>query len=45
VSEIGDELGLSAKTVSTFRSRILRKLGQRHNADLTRYALKHGLIE
>ena len=45
VSEGARELGLSVKTVSTFRTRILEKLGLRHNAELTRYALKHGLVE
>lgn len=45
VSEIARELSLSVKTVSTFRRRVLEKLGLRHNADLTRYAIKHGLVE
>ena len=45
VSEIADSLALSVKTVSTFRSRILEKLDLRHNAEITRYALKHGLVE
>lgn len=45
VSESARELGLSVKTVSTFRTRILEKLGLSHNAELTRYALKHGLVE
>ena len=45
VSEIADSLALSVKTVSTYRSRILEKLGLRHNAEITRYALKHGLVE
>lgn len=45
VGDIARELSLSVKTISTFRSRILRKLSLRHNADLTRYALKHGLVE
>jgi DNA-binding NarL/FixJ family response regulator len=44
VSEIAAELGLSAKTVSTYRSRILEKMGVASNADLVRYAAKHGLI-
>jgi DNA-binding NarL/FixJ family response regulator len=35
---------VSPKTVSTYRSRLLRKLRLRNNADLVRYALEHGLI-
>lgn len=45
VSEIAEELFLSAKTVSTYRSRILEKMGMKTNADLTYYAIKHGLIQ
>jgi DNA-binding NarL/FixJ family response regulator len=45
VTEIASALALSVKTVSTFRRRVLEKLGLRHNADLTRYAMRHGLIE
>lgn len=44
-SEIAEVLALSVKTVSTYRSRILEKLGLRHNAEITRYALRHGLVE
>ena len=43
--EIARELGLSSKTVSTYRSRILEKLGAERNADLTRYAIRHGMLE
>lgn len=43
LKEIGAELGLSPKTVSTYRSRALQKLGLRSTADLVRYALEHGL--
>jgi DNA-binding NarL/FixJ family response regulator len=45
VSAIGRELSLSVKTVSTYRSRILEKMGFKTNADLTSYALKNGLID
>jgi DNA-binding NarL/FixJ family response regulator len=45
VSGIGKELSLSVKTVSTYRSRILEKMGLKTNADLTSYALKNGLID
>lgn len=40
---IAQRLNLSPKTVSTYRSRLLRKLGLHTNADLVRYALEHGL--
>ncbi|MCG3147041.1 MAG: Response regulator GacA [Verrucomicrobiae bacterium] len=42
--EIGADLGLSVKTISTYRARILAKLRLESNADLTRYALQHNLI-
>jgi DNA-binding NarL/FixJ family response regulator len=45
VSEIGKELCLSVKTVSTYRTRILGKMNLATNADLTSYALKNGLIQ
>jgi two component transcriptional regulator, LuxR family len=35
---------LSIKTVSTYRSRILEKMKLRDNADITQYALRHGLL-
>jgi two-component system invasion response regulator UvrY len=44
VSQIASELGLSAKTVSTYRSRVLEKMAVLTNADLVRYAAKYGLI-
>jgi two-component system invasion response regulator UvrY len=44
VSEIAAQLSLSVTTVSTYRSRILDKMGMRTNADITRYALEHKLI-
>jgi DNA-binding NarL/FixJ family response regulator len=31
--------------VTTYRSRILQKLGLRGNADLVRYAMEHGLLD
>jgi DNA-binding NarL/FixJ family response regulator len=43
VKEIAAELSLSAKTVSTYRARVLEKLGLRTNVDLARYALEHRL--
>jgi len=44
VSEIAGKLSLSTTTVSTYRARILEKMGIRSNADLTRYALERKLI-
>ena len=43
-SEIAAELGLSRKTVSTYRRRLLEKLRLRTNADLIRYAMEHRLV-
>lgn len=45
ISEIGDQLALSVKTISTYRSRIAQKLGVRTTADLVRYAWEHKLFE
>lgn len=45
VSEIADQLSLSVKTISTYRARILDKVHMRSNAELTRYAIKQGLVE
>jgi len=44
VTEIADQFALSATTVSTYRARILEKMGMKTNADLTRYALEKKLI-
>jgi len=44
VSEIADELMLSIKTVSTYRTRVLQKMKMGTNAELTRYALQHQLV-
>src|SRR5512146_228098 len=43
--EIGDQLALSAKTVETYRTRVMRKLNLRHRSDLVRYALRAGLLQ
>ena len=45
VSQIAEELSLSVKTVSTYRTRILDKMGMKTNADLTRYAMEHDLLD
>lgn len=44
VSDIAAVLKLSVKTVSTYRTRLLEKLGVASNAELATYALRHGLI-
>lgn len=44
ITEIGEQLLLSTTTISTYRSRIMDKMGMRSNADLTRYAIEKGLI-
>lgn len=43
VSAIGAMLHLSIKTVSTYRSRLLEKIGVSSNAELAAYAIRHGL--
>ena len=45
VSEIATELHLSVKTVSTYRSRLLIKMGMKNNAEITHYAIKNGLVK
>lgn len=45
VKEIAEEMCLSVKTVSTYRSRILEKMIMKTNAELTYYSIKHGLVE
>ena len=44
-TEIAEELHLSVKTVSTYRSRVLEKMAMSTNADLTYYAIKNQLID
>ncbi len=44
VTHIADEMCLSVKTVSTYRTRILEKMNFTRNADLTAYALRHNLM-
>jgi two-component system invasion response regulator UvrY len=44
LSQIAEELGLSAKTVSTYRARILEKMEMQTNAELMQYAMKNGLV-
>jgi two-component system invasion response regulator UvrY len=45
VKEISLDLGLSVKTISTYRTRVLAKLKFKTNADVTRYALEEKLIQ
>lgn len=44
LKDIADELSLSITTVSTHRAHILEKMNLKSNAELIRYAVKHGLI-
>ncbi len=45
LQQIADEMHLSPSTVSTYRGRILKKLGVASNVELVHYAMKHRLIE
>ncbi|HMJ14342.1 MAG TPA: response regulator transcription factor [Polyangiaceae bacterium] len=44
VSEVAQLLALSVKTISTHRTRILKKMNMKTNAELTSYAVRHGLV-
>jgi two-component system, NarL family, invasion response regulator UvrY len=44
LTQIGQELGLSPNTISTYRARILRKMGMKSNAELLHYAIQHHLV-
>jgi len=44
VSEIAARMHLSVKTVSTYRTRLLEKMGMSTNAELTRYAIQNDLV-
>lgn len=45
LTEIGEKLHLSVKTVSTHKTHILQKLNLENSAELVRYALEHRLLE
>jgi len=45
VSEIAKEMLLSVKTIDTYRSRILEKMGLRNNAEIMHYAVQQGLVD
>ncbi|MBT3377869.1 MAG: response regulator transcription factor [Lentisphaerae bacterium] len=44
VGQIADELCLSVKTISTYRSRVLQKMSMANNSELMAYALRHELV-
>ena len=43
--QIAEELCLSVKTISTYRARILEKMGMKSNAELTHYAIRNRLVD
>jgi DNA-binding NarL/FixJ family response regulator len=43
--EIAQNYHISVKTVDTYRFRLLKKLNLRNNADLSRFAMQHGLVK
>jgi DNA-binding NarL/FixJ family response regulator len=45
LTEIGDKLHVSVKTISSYRARIMEKMQLKSNAELTRYAMAHSLID
>jgi len=45
VSQIGEELSLSVKTISTYRARILEKMNMKNNAELTHYTIRRNLVD
>ncbi|MDA8431392.1 MAG: response regulator transcription factor [Nitrospiraceae bacterium] len=45
IKSIADELSLSVKTVSTYRTRILEKMQMKNNAELTHYSIQNRLVE
>ena len=45
LTEVAEELSLSTKTVSTYRTRLLEKMNFKTNAEIIRYAIENGLIE
>jgi len=45
VKEIGNELSLSVKTISTYRTRILEKMNMKNNAQITHYTIQNRLVD
>ena len=43
--EIAEQLGISVKTIDTHRGHLLKKLQLRNNSDITRFAIRHGLVD
>ena len=45
LTEIGERLHVSVKTISSYRTRVMEKMQMKSNSELTRYAMTHGLID
>jgi DNA-binding NarL/FixJ family response regulator len=45
LTEIGERLHVSVKTISSYRTRVMDKMQMKSNSELTRYAMTHGLID
>jgi DNA-binding NarL/FixJ family response regulator len=45
IKEVAQQLNLSSKTISTYRSRLLEKMGLKSRADLVRYVVEHELLK
>jgi DNA-binding NarL/FixJ family response regulator len=45
LTEIGEKLHVSVKTISSYRARIMEKMQMKSNAELTRYAMTHDLLD
>ncbi|MGA3011940.1 MAG: response regulator transcription factor [Terracidiphilus sp.] len=45
LTDIGDKLHVSVKTISTYRTRIMEKMQMKSNAELTRYAMTHSMVD
>ncbi|MGH7480126.1 MAG: response regulator transcription factor [Candidatus Methylomirabilales bacterium] len=44
LTKIAEELGVSVKTVSTHRTRLLKKMRLKNNAEIVHYAIRNGLV-